>query len=101
MVAARIVERGPHSVPYDLEYRLPDPSVEALGGALRPKGRVNAFLCGSCGHIALFAAAVLEAVAAREGPEPCLACGTPIAVDADRCAACGWSWLDTATESSP
>ena len=101
LVAARIVERGPHSVAYDLEYRLSEPSVAALGGAVRAKGSVSAFLCGECGHIALFASPVIDAILAREGPEPCLSCGTPIPVDADRCAACGWSWLDETAESSP
>lgn len=36
------------------------------------------------------------AVAALRAPavEACLSCGAPLAANATRCAACGWTWVD-------
>jgi len=64
----------------------------------------STYVCSGCGGVHLFAESdkfrhLRTEIAAEVDPIKCLACGTEIPAEAQRCPICGWSWAAGGAET--
>jgi hypothetical protein len=98
----KLIDKAHYSAHTELEYALADASRSIWTGRYPLQGKVIAYMCDLCGHIAMYGrpkvaeaskAGAADVSAAEPLPKTtkCFSCGEPIPETADRCAACGWS----------
>jgi hypothetical protein len=102
MHSIRLIDKQHPNKLTDLEYAPPDTTRSCWTGRFPGQGKVEAYLCGDCGRIALFGQPFVteteqthtedaRVAAPRPKTTKCFSCGEPIPETADRCPACGWS----------